>query len=614
MTGHDWGQWLPVQEYLEDLHARLAQIDDGEVASYIPELARARRDWFGIALVTVDGNVYQVGDARRPFTVQSISKAISFGIALEESGSEVAAGKVGVEPSGEAFNSISLEPDTGRPLNPMINAGAIATTGMIAAESPDQRLGRILESFHRYTGHPVTVDEDVYRSEHDTGHRNRAIAHLLRNADILTDDPEEALDVYFRQCSILINARDLALMGACLANGGVNPITGVVALDKRYVEKVLSVMSTCGMYDYSGSWVYSVGMPAKSGVGGGIMAALPGQFGLGIFSPPLDRKGNSVRGIRVCEELSQDFGLHLFKVARATSSSVLRASYDASAITSKRIHHESERDILHRHGGGIRVYELQGELMFGSTDSVIKAIVGNIDGTRHVIVDFGRVVEIDSASSRLLATLAGTLQAQGRQLYFTGTDDKFAFRRLLTKGTPGVDAASLLRFAEKDRALEWCEDELIGSHQPGFGDDAEIPLEGQYLCRGLAPEEMAMLYRACRKRTFAAGEVVFRAAEPGESFFLIVAGRVDIVVRIQGRRERRLATIRAGMSFGEFAMVTEPVRSAEARAVTATTCYEVAFEKLGESLKARLLAAVARELSRRLTKEARELQLLGGPL
>jgi glutaminase len=603
-----------MRDYLEDLHGRLARIDEGEVASYIPELAGADRDWFGIALVTVDGNVYQVGEARQLFTVQSISKAITYGIALEDAGAEAVSAKVGVEPSGEAFNSISLEPETGRPLNPMINAGAIATTGLIAADTPEQRLDRVLECFHRYTGHPVTVDEAVYRSERDTGHRNRAIAHLLRNADILNGDPEEALDAYFRQCSIRINARDLALMGACLANGGVNPITGVVALDKRYVEKVLSVMSTCGMYDYSGSWVYSVGMPAKSGVGGGIMAALPGQFGLGVFSPPLDRKGNSVRGIRVCEELSRHFGLHLFKVARATSSSVLRVSYDASSVSSKRIHHESERDILHVHGNRIRIYELQGELMFGSTDSVIKTIVESIDSTSHAIVDFGRVVEVDAASSRLLATLAATLQQQGKELYYTGTEDKFAFRRDLTRGAPGVDAAALLRFAEKDRALEWCEDELIHECLPGFCDDAEIPLEGQYLCEALSSDEMRRLYRACQRRTFAAGEVVFRAGDVGESFFMIVAGRVDIVVRTTGRRERRLVSIRAGMSFGEFAMVSEPVRSAEARAVTGVTCDEVVFDQLDEDVKAKLMVAVARELSRRLTKEARELQLLGGRL
>jgi len=612
MAGREWGQWLPMQEYLECLHARLARVDEGEVANYIPELALATRDSFGVALVTVDGNVYQVGDARRPFTVQSISKAITYGIALEEHGADAVAAKVGVEPSGEAFNSISLEPDSGRPLNPMINAGAIATTGLIAADAPENRMERILGSFQRYTGHAVTVDDAVYHSERDTGHRNRAIAHLLRNAEILTGDPEVALDAYFRQCSIQVTARDLALMAACLANGGVNPITGVVALDKRYVEKVLSVMSTCGMYDYSGSWIFNVGMPAKSGVGGGIMAALPGQFGLGVFSPPLDRKGNSVRGIRVCEELSRDFGLHLFKVARATSSSVLRVSYDASSVSSKRIHHESERDVLQQHGSRIRVYELQGELLFGSTDSVIRTIVEEIDASSNVIVDFGRVVEVDVASTRMLASFAATVQQRGCRLYFTGTEDKFAFRRDLGRASSGVDSATLLRFAEQDRALEWCEDELIHEHRPGFDDEAEVPLDGQYLCQGLSAVERERLYRVCRKRIFAAGEVVFRAGEVGESLFMIVAGRVDIVVRMKGRRERRLVSIRAGMSFGEFAMVSEPVRSADARTVTGVTCYEVPFDCLDDELKAKLLVAVARELARRLTKEARQLQLLGG--
>ena len=397
----EWVRRFPMQRYLEDLHARLAGLSEGEVASYIPELTLSDPDWFGIALVTVDGNVYQVGDARQPFTVQSISKAFVYGIALEDNGIDEVFRKVGVEPSGEAFNSISLEPDTGRPLNPMINAGAIATTGLVRGDDADQRFSRILGRFERYTGRAVSLNEAVYRSERDTGHRNRAIAHLLRNADILSGAPEDVLDVYFKQCSINVTARDLALMGACLANGGVNPITGVVALDKRYVEKVLSVMSTCGMYDYSGNWIFSVGMPAKSGVGGGIMAVLPGQFGLGVFSPPLDAKGNSVRGIRVCEELSKDFGLHLFKVARATSSSVLRVSYDVSEIGSKRVRQEDERAVLQEHGYRVRSYELQGELVFGSTESVIKTISESLDRTEYVIMDFRRVVDLDSASIRL---------------------------------------------------------------------------------------------------------------------------------------------------------------------------------------------------------------------
>lgn len=600
-----------MQRYLEALHEQLADVRDGEIASYIPELTLADPDWFGVALITVDGNVYQAGDSRQPFTVQSISKAITYGLALEDNGFDAVLEKVGVEPSGDAFNSISLEAETGRPRNPMINAGAIATTGLIEGSSRSERLKRILKRFENYTGRPLAIDEAVYASERDTGHRNRAIAHLLRNADILTGDPEDVLDVYFKQCSIIVTARDLALMGACLANSGVNPITGVVALDRRYVEKVLSVMSTCGMYDYSGNWIFNVGMPAKSGVGGGIMAVLPGQFGLGVFSPPLETKGNSVRGIRVCEQLSLDFGLHLFKVARATSSSVIRVTYDASAVSSKRLRNEAERAVLEEYGGSIRTYELQGELMYGSTDSVIKAIITALDSVNYVIVDFRRVVEIDGASAKLLADLYAVLYEGERHLCFTGTEDKYLFRRYLTKQIIGVATDELLRFSDTDRAMEWCEDQLIFEHISERGAETQVALGKQYLFQDLSTDEIERLYKLCCERRFASGETIFRTGDEGTSLFLIGSGLVDIVVKVGGQRERRLVTMRSGMSFGEFAMVTGLSRSTDARAVVETLCYELHFVDIAADLKAKLLVNLAKELSRRLSKEARELQTLG---
>lgn len=607
----DRAMWLPMQQYLEDLHAGLKDRQEGELASYIPELTLADPEWFGIALVTVDGSVYLVGDARQELTVQSISKAITYGIALEDHGIDGVFAKVGVEPSGEAFNSISLEPDTGRPMNPMINAGAIATTGLIKAATREERLARILGRFEKYVGHPVAVDESVYRSERDTGHRNRAISHLLRNADILTGDPEDALDVYFKQCSIKVTARDLALMGACLANNGVSPITGVVALDPKYVDKVLSVMSTCGMYDYSGNWVFSVGMPAKSGVGGGIMAVLPGQFGLGVFSPRLDSKGNSFRGIKVCEALSRDFALHTFKVARATSSSVLRVVYDASAVNSKRLRDPEDRQVLAEDGARIRVYELQGELMFGSTDSVIRTLSQDLETATHLILDFRRVVELDMASAKLLAGLYASVAREGKCLLFTGTEEMYPFRRYLTKQAKGVDAEALLRFADTDRALEWCEDQVIALRGRGRPPSETVPLVAQYLCQGLSDAEMDRLCKACQSRSFAAGETIFKAGDPADSFYFVLSGIVDVLVKTDGKRERRLVTMSPGMSFGEFALVTEGPRSANVRAVVDTACQEIHFRNIDDDIKAKLLGNLARELSRRLTREARELRILG---
>jgi len=302
----------PFQTYLNDLYSRLAPIDDGDVASYIPELALARPEWFGICTIAMDGQTFEVGDCDRLFTIQSISKAFVYGLALEDRGRDYVNSKVSVEPTGEAFNAIVLDKATNRPSNPMVNSGAIATTDLIDGQTATERLKRMLDMFERYTGRSHDINVPVFLSEKTTGHRNRAISYLMLNFGMLTDRIDETLELYFQQCSILVNARDLAMMAATLANGGVNPVTGVRAIDSQYVKDVLSVMFTTGMYDYSGEWAYRIGLPAKSGVGGGISAVVPQKLGIGTFSPRLDRKGNSVRGTRACEALSQDFGLHVF--------------------------------------------------------------------------------------------------------------------------------------------------------------------------------------------------------------------------------------------------------------------------------------------------------------
>ncbi len=222
--------------------------------------------------------------------------------------------KVGVEPTGEAFNAIVLDEKSNRPLNPLVNAGAIATADLIRGKDFSDRIKLTLAMFGRYIGRELYIDNAIFLSERTTGHRNRAISHLMLNFGMVSDQIPDSLELYFQQCSILVNAHDLAVMGATLANAGVNPVTKERALDRQYVKDVLSVMLTCGMYDYAGEWAYRVGLPAKSGVGGGICAVVPGRGGIGIFSPLLDPRGNSVRGIKVCEELSDRFGLHSFEL------------------------------------------------------------------------------------------------------------------------------------------------------------------------------------------------------------------------------------------------------------------------------------------------------------
>jgi glutaminase len=599
----------PIQEYLQELCTELSSLRSGEVASYIPELSHAKPDWFGITIATVDGHVYQVGDTQLPFTIQSISKAVTYGLAMEDNGLERVQAKVGVEPSNEAFNAISLEAETGRPLNPMMNAGAIAATGLVHSKPDKTPLQRILASFERYVGHGMTIDDKVFRSESETGHRNRAIAHLLYGYGILDRSPEEVLDIYFRQCSILVTARDLAIIGACLANNGVNPITGMTALSGKYVEKVLSVMSACGMYGYSGSWLHDVGLPAKSGVGGGIMAVLPGQFGLGVFSPPLDAKGNSVRGIASCRRISEDLQLHVFNVVRSTSASVIRVHYDGSKVRSRRWRGMEENRLLDAEGQRIHVFELQGELKFGSAESVVQQIISQETGFEFLIVDMKKVFDIDLSASQIFTRLARNLLQEGKHVLFANTHDHYPFCRYLTKQLPD-SSDDLLRFEDTDRALEWCENFLIQGADAGEVP-ASIDIRDQYLCQNMNETEIAQLLSVGRIVHFATGEVIFRSGESADSFFFLLDGQVDVTVSAGSNRAVRLATLTSGTAFGEVSLLNERRRAADVTATQDTECLEVKFDDLVDAVKTKLLLNLASQLSHKIYRDAREIRYLG---
>ena len=308
-----------LRKTLDRLHKKYSECNEGNVATYIPELGKANPDHFGVAVVGIDGDVYEAGETSAEFTIQSISKAFVFGLAVETHGRDAVLKRVGVEPSGDAFNSLELR-SSRKPFNPMINAGAITDTGMITGASVKERMNKILRLLSDAAGRELRVDEGVYRSEKETGHRNRAIGHLLKNVDLIDGEVDEVLDLYFQQCSVLLNARDLATMGATLANLGTNPVTGKEVLSFDSVRDVLSVMFTCGMYDFAGEWAFRVGIPAKSGVGGGILAVINRQLGIGTYSPRLDSMGNSVRGIRLCTDLAEEMGLHVFNFTNAGSS------------------------------------------------------------------------------------------------------------------------------------------------------------------------------------------------------------------------------------------------------------------------------------------------------
>jgi glutaminase len=605
----------PVQAWLERLHEGFTGLREGQLASYIPELARADPGWFGVCLATVDGHVYEAGDSRRPFTIQSISKPFVYGLALEDRGHDAVLAKIGVEPTGDAFNSISLEPGTGRPLNPMINAGAIAATSLVAGRSHADRVERIRATLSLHAGRPLEIDREVYESERATGHRNRAIAHMLRNFDVIAEDPEGPLDAYFQQCSVAVDARSLAVMGATLAHGGVNPLSGEAVLRREHVESVLAVMTTCGMYDFTGEWVYWVGLPAKSGVSGGILAVLPGKLALSVFSPPLDARGNSVRGVAACRELSRSLDLHFLRAGRAPQPA-LRARYDLTQVTSKRARSEAEREVLRDAGQRARVYQLQGELRFPSAEGVVRAIVEASPDLDYVVLDLERLAGIDAAASSLLLDLWASLAARGKRLVVASARTHPRFVRFVEERAPAELRPELLWCEDVDLALEWCENHLLSARAPLREAERPLPLAEHALCAGLDAAALAQLERCLEHRRFAAGELIVRRGDRADHFFLLTLGEVSVTVELANERPRRLATLSPGMVFGELALVSRRERSADVRADTDVACFALAsaaFDALGRThpeIKLVLLENLLRTATQTVSRLTQEVAAL----
>lgn len=424
-----------VQRYLDQIRAEQADNNDGELADYIPELDRVDPSGFGLSLSMADGYVYESGDTAVEFTIQSVSKPFTYALALECIGMDAVDAKIGVEPSGEAFNEISVDKSTKTPKNAMINAGAIAAVSLVPGATADDRFAKIHEFYSTFAGRELAVDHDVYTSEQASGSRNRAIAYMLQSFGVLDGDPDEILDVYFRQCSIKVTSTDLARMAATLARGGVEPATSRRVTTAAVVQRTLSVMITCGMYDATGDWVSAVGMPAKSGVGGGIAAVLPGQLGIGVYSPLLDAKGNSVRGVQVCRSLSANLGLHFLAHTRE-SRSTIRNAYDVAA--------------------GVRIFELHGDLLFAGAEQVLRRVERERDAFDVAILELSRVDDIDDAARRMFAGMRESLVAAGKEGFVVDPD-----RVLETTPTEGTVARV---FGSLDEALR------AAANAPGVSD------------------------------------------------------------------------------------------------------------------------------------------------
>jgi glutaminase len=555
----------PLLRFLSGCLTEFAAETGGAVADYIPELGKADPGRFGISLATIDGHVYEVGDTRIPFTIQSMSKPFVFALALDTLGAARVESAIGVEPSGDPFNSIRLNADN-HPFNPMVNAGAIACSGLIREAKSDGAFEYIRQALGRFAGRELGVDEAVFASESATGDRNRAIGYLLRNSGVVQEDVGAMLEVYFRQCSVLVTARDIAVMAATLANRGINPVTGEQVLTPYAISRALSVMTSSGMYDYAGEWIYRVGIPAKSGVGGGILAALPARLGLGSYSPRLDGHGNSVRGIKVCEALSAHYDLHMLNRSDDARNSII-ADYNIGSSTSRRSRRPHEQKLLAAHHHDVRVIELVGTLTFSNVDYVSRQLAAK-PRPLFIIFDLRRVAATTRAGGRLLAECFAELAEFGVTAILSGIKRSSPEWKAVGEWREG--ASNLRDFHLLDDAIEWAEDQIVYRHG-GVIDDVEMTeLSEQPLLAGLTAEELGRLAALGAVKTYPAGQKIIAATEPATSLFFLTSG----VVHVRLPRGIRLATLTAGMAFGEMALL-ETRRSADVFADKSVTALEV---------------------------------------
>lgn len=604
----------PIEDYLAKLHRRISKTTGGTVANYIPELGKADSNLFGIALATIDGQLYATGDTDHAFTIQSVSKPFMYGHALDGHGRDFVLRHVGVEPTGEVFNSIVLDEIANRPFNPMVNAGAIAVAALVSGETLNGRIDAMVSLFSRLAGRTLEIDEAVFKSEHATGHRNRAIAYMMLNTAMISDDPEEVLGLYFRQCSVNVTCKDLAMMAATLANNGSNPITGEAVLKPQSVRDVLTVMHSCGMYNYAGQWSYEVGMPAKSGVSGCIMAVVPGQLGIAVYSPPLDPQGNSVRGIKVCQEISEAFELHAFN-NRTNVKDVIRRECRGDVVRSKRLRNPEERSVLRHDGHKILVVEVQGSLFFGSAERLLRRVARAASDARYLLLDFRRVQSADASARKMIARALESLQGESELVFSDVRIDgplSGLFKDMAQSKQPRI-------FRDMDAALEWCEDQLLASSShEGFG--TKFSLTELDLFKGLGREELRLIETIIRPLLFEKGEFIVREGDEAKLLFVLARGTVSVRIKVPdqdgGERKKRVASIGPGLTFGEMALLDGGRRSAEVVADERVVCYGLAVqqvEALGVTnphISKTIFSNLSREFSERLRQADEEIRAL----
>jgi glutaminase len=413
------------------------------------------------------------------------------------------------------------------------------------------------------------------------------------------------LENYFRQCSLLVDCRDLALMAATLANGGIHPVSGRRALAGEHVERVLSVMATCGMYDFAGSWLYEIGMPAKSGVGGGIISVLPGRFGIGIFSPLLDAKGNSVRGIEVCRHLSRDFGLHVFKRGGVPSMALGRV-YTAAEAPSRRKPSPEMRGYLDEHAHRIKYLCLHGYLAVDGVEYIIRQMIEMADASTCFILDMHQVDGISENAARLLNDARLCFVGENIGVVFSRIHARPAIEGPLGKTSPKGDRG-FLSFEDNDLAVEWCENRLLGDRLQANAREAR--LADCQLLNGLSPELLKQVECVAGEMHFATGAAILTSGEPSDGgVYFIGKGRVSILVPLGDGAHQRIASLGPGMNFGEMVLLGKSTRSATVVADDEVQCWVLKVDEINRlasespQLKILLLENILRSMAESLRR------------
>lgn len=636
----------PLHRYLSEMLENLRPMTSGTVNPVTEVATSPDINKVGLTITTVNGHQYSSGDTDHKFAIQSIAKVFAYGLALDDLGPTEVGKKVDVEPSGDPFNEISLQQNTGRPANPMINAGAIATVGLIKGKGGTDRITRISRHMKLAAeGSPgdLDINRTVYHAENIGGHRNRALAWLLRSFEIIDSDPEPVVQDYFLECSTDITTENLSMMAATLANKGVNPVTGREVFSEETTRQVLAVMMTCGMYDAAGNWMIDIGLPAKSGVDGGIMVVVPGQLGIGVYSAPLDNHGNSVRGAAAIRRVTRDLGLH-YADAAPLGGSTLRAHYSLADASLGVVRSTELSRITSQFGDRCQILEVSGDLGFAETETMARTIVEMEEDVSMVIIDFQGVDDYGRAAILMLASLTSSWRDNGKDIIFidwgeslveslleyTSVRDDLYLpdpREKAKAASAGQidlpwDAESIEAeitgefrlFDNRSAALEWAELRLAQRYAREIlqTDDSPREPETAPVFEFLDDRDVNELSGYMELRSYTADTVIRRVGQPFGGLYFVRSGRVELAAEGQGDARYRHVYLSPGTTFGEFALSytgrqLTTIRAVDDVEVLVLSAQKIAsIEKTNPQLAIRLWTAIAREAYTVLEQSSRE--------